>query len=174
MQKQLTGNPFIFSIAEFSGALADLGVMLPLILALIALNGMDATAVFAGVGLAYILVAIVYRLPIPVQPLKSVSALALAMGLAPVIIVTGAIWNAVAFLGMGLAGLDGWVQKAFPKPVVRGIQLGLAWLLFKSAWTLVIKAPEAWQGGLNFSGQTIAWLWILVIGAAVFLLAFPT
>ncbi len=172
MQKQLTGNPFIFSIAEFSGALADLGVMLPLILALIALNGMDATAVFAGVGLAYILVAIVYRLPIPVQPLKSVSALALAMGLAPVIIVTGAIWNAVAFLGMGLAGLDGWVQKAFPKPVVRGIQLGLAWLLFKSAWTLVIKAPEAWQGGLNFSGQTIAWLWILVIGAAVFLLAF--
>ncbi len=172
MQKQLTGNPFIFSLAEFSGSLADLGVMLPLILALISLNGMDATAVFVGIGLAYILVALVYRLPIPVQPLKSVSALALALGLAPVVIVTGAIWNAVAFLGMGLAGLDGWVQKAFPKPVVRGIQLGLAWLLFKSAWTLVIKAPEAWQGGLAFSGQTIAWLWILVIGAAVFLLAF--
>ncbi len=172
MQKQLTGNPFAFSLAEFSGSLADLGMMLPLILALISINGMDATAVFVGVGLAYILVALVYRLPIPVQPLKSVSALALALGLAPVVIVTGAIWNAVAFLSMGLAEQNGWVQKAFPKPVVRGIQLGLAWLLFKSAWILVIKAPEAWQGGLNFSGQTIAWLWILVIGAAVFLLAF--
>ncbi len=36
MQRQVTGNSFIFSIAEFSGALADLGVMLPLILAPIA------------------------------------------------------------------------------------------------------------------------------------------
>jgi len=174
MQKQLTGNPFTFSLAEFSGSLADLGVMLPLILALISLNGMDATAVFVGIGLAYFLVALVYRLPIPVQPLKSVSALALALGLAPVVIVTGAIWNAVAFLGLGLAGLDHWVQKAFPKPVVRGIQLGLAWLLFKSAWTLVNKTPEAWQGGLTLAlgGQTIAWLWILVTGAAIFLLVF--
>ncbi|MCL4530183.1 MAG: putative sulfate/molybdate transporter [Chloroflexi bacterium] len=107
MQKQLIGNPFIFSLAEFSGSLADLGVMLPLILALISLNGMNATVVFVSVGLAYLLVALVYRLPIPVQPLKSVSALALALGLAPVVIVTGAIWNAVAFLGIGLAGLDG-------------------------------------------------------------------
>ena len=172
MRRNDPGNPFVFSLGEFSGALADLGVMLPLILALISLNGMDATAVFVGVGLAYLLVAFTYRLPIPVQPLKSVSAVALAMGLAPVVIVTGAIWNAVAFLGMGLAGLDRWVQKAFPKPVVRGIQLGLAWLLFKSAWTLVNKTPEAWQGGYTFSGQMIAWLWILVGGALIFLLIF--
>lgn len=172
MQEQRSGNPFTFSVAEFSGSLADLGVMLPLILALISLNGMDSTAVFVGVGLAYILVAVVYRLPIPVQPLKSVSALALALGLAPVVIVSGAIWNAVAFLGMGLAGLDGWVRKAFPRPVVRGIQLGLAWLLLKAAWTLVIKSPEAWQGGLYVSGHTIAWSWILVLGAAAVLVAF--
>lgn len=172
MQKSLPGNPFVFSFSEFSGALADLGVMLPLILALIALNGMDATAVFVGVGLAYILVALVYRLPVPVQPLKSVSALALALGLAPVIIVTGAIWNALAFLGMGFAGLDRWVRRAFPQPVVRGIQLGLAYLLFKSAWTLVSKTPAGWQGGFTLSGQMVHWLWILVGGASIFLLIF--
>jgi len=161
------GDSFHFTLTEFSGSLADLGVMLPLILALISLNGMDATAVFVGIGLAYILVASVYRLPIPVQPLKSVSALALALGLAPVIIVTGAVWNAVAFLGMGLVGLDKWVQKAFPKPVVRGIQLGLAWLLFKSAWTLINKTPEGWQGGVALSGQEISWLWVLLAGTVV-------
>jgi SulP family sulfate permease len=172
MQKQITGSAFIFSPSEFSGALADLGVMLPLILALISLNGMDAAAVFVGIGLAYVLVALVYRLPIPVQPLKSVSALALALGLAPVVIVTGAVWNAVAFLGMGLAGIDRWVRQAFPKPVVRGIQLGLAWLLFKSAWTLVTKTPETWQGGFSLSGFEISWLMILVAGAAVSLLIF--
>jgi len=163
---------FRFSLPEISGAMADLGVMLPLILALISLNGMDATAVFTGIGLAYLLVAVVYRLPIPVQPLKSVSALALALGLAPVVIVTGAIWNAAAFLGMGVAGLDRWVHKAFSKPVVRGIQLGLAWLLFKSAWTLVSRTPVTWEGGMAISGQTIAWLWILVGGSALFLVLF--
>jgi len=172
MEERRAGNPFVFTLSEFSGSLADLGVMLPLILALISLNGMDATAVFVGVGLAYIFAALVYRLPIPVQPLKSVSALALALGLAPVIIVTGAIWNAVTFLGMGLVGLDKWIRRAFPGAVVRGIQLGLAWLLFKSAWSLLSKTPEAWQGGLSLSGRTVVWLWVLVGGAIVFLLMF--
>lgn len=172
MQARRTGNPFTFSLAECSGSLADLGVMLPLVLALISLNKMDATAVFVGVGIAYILAALIYRLPIPVQPLKSVSAVALALGLSPVVIVTGAIWNAVAFLGMGAAGLDRWVRKAFPNPVVRGIQLGLAWLLYKSAWGLLTKTPEGWQGGFALSGQTIIWLWLLVAGAIGFLLAF--
>jgi len=172
MQKQMNGNPFVFSLSEFSGSLADLGVMLPLILALISLNGMDAAAAFIGIGLAYLLVALVYRLPIPVQPLKSVSALALALGLAPVVIVSGAIWNALTFLFMGAAGVDRWAHRAFPKPVVRGIQLGLAWLLFKSAWTLMKKTPEGWQGSLTFSGQSVGWLWILVFGAALFLFIF--
>lgn len=163
---------FRFSVPEISGALADLGVMLPLILALISLNGMDAGAVFTGVGLAYLLVAVVYRLPVPVQPLKSVSALALALGLAPAVIVTSAIWNALAFLGMGLAGLDRRVHQAFPKPVVRGIQLGLSWLLFKAAWTLISRTPESWRGGFSFSGLPVEWLWVLVGGAAACLVFF--
>lgn len=146
--------------------------MLPLVLALISLNGMDATAAFVCIGAAYILVALVYRLPIPVQPLKSVSALALALGLAPAVIVTGAIWNAVAFLGMGLVGLDRWAHNAFPKPVVRGIQLGLAWILLKSAWTLVSKTPETWKGGFSFSGLAVVWLWVLIGGASGALVVF--
>ncbi len=172
VMQQDRSRAFVFSLAEFSGSLADLGVMLPLVLALISLNGMDATAVFIGIGIAYLIAALVYRLPIPVEPLKSVSAVALALGLAPVIIVTGAIWNAVAFLGMGLLGLDRWVRKAFPLAVVRGIQLGLAWLLYKSAWGLLSKTPDGWQGGLSISGQTVVWLWVLVAGALVFLLLF--
>src|SRR4030042_3869752 len=155
---------FRFTLAEFSGSLADLGVMLPLVLALISLNGMNAISAFVGIGLAYMLPAIVYRLPRPVQPLKSVSAVALAMGLAPAVIITGAIWNAIAFLGMGLIGLDKWVQKAFPKPVVRGIQLGLAYLLFKSAWKLVTTQNTSWNGGFNLSEYFLSWNFVLVAG----------
>ncbi|MEE9599712.1 MAG: putative sulfate/molybdate transporter, partial [Anaerolineales bacterium] len=172
MQKQKFRNSFVFSLSEFSGALADLGVMLPLILALISINGMDAAPVFVGVGIAYILVAFIYRLPIPIQPLKSVSGVALALGLSPAVIVTGAIWNALTFLGMGFGKLDRWVIKAFPKPVIRGIQLGLSWLLFKSAWNLFSQPSTPWQGGLSISNQTIAWVWILISGGAIFLLVF--
>ena len=172
MRVRSVGNPFLFSLAEFSGSLADLGVMLPLILALISLNGMDATAVFVGVGIAYIFAALVYRLPIPVEPLKSVSSVALAMGLAPAVIVAGAAWNSFAFLSLGAAGLDRWVRVAFPKPVIRGIQLGLAWLLFKSAWGLLTKVPAGWQGGLTLAGQTVVWLWVMVAGAVLSLVVF--
>ena len=163
---------FRFTLAEFSGSLADLGVMLPLVLALITLNGMNVTAAFVGIGLAYLFTAIVYRLPIPVQPLKSISTIAFAMGLAPVVIITGAIWNAIAFLGMGLSGVDRWVQKAFPKPVVRGIQLGLAYLLVKSAWKLVNTQNTSWQSGLSLLSFIVPWNLVLVIGAVMFLFIF--
>jgi SulP family sulfate permease len=43
--------------------------------------------------------------------------------------------------------------------------LGLAWLLFKTAWTLVQKAPETWSSGLPLLGQRVGWQWILVGGA---------
>jgi SulP family sulfate permease len=162
----------VFSLSEFSGSMADLGVMLPLILALITLNGMDAAAVFVGIGFAYIFVAIVYRLPIPVQPLKSISSLALALGLSPVMIVTGAIWNTVAFLGLGLSGADRWIQKVFPKPVIRGIQLGLSWMLIKSAWKLISQPAYPWHGVIEVSSRSISSVWILVIGAAISLIVF--
>lgn len=172
MQKQIAGNSFIFSLPEFSGALADLGVMLPLVLALIALNGMNATAAFFGIGLAYIITAFIYRLPIPIQPLKSVSALALALGLSPVVIITGAIWNAIAFLGLGISGVDKWVRKVFPKPVVRGIQMGLAYLLFKSAWGLVSKTPTGWENALPIAQLSIPWSLVLTLGAFIALTFF--
>jgi len=59
---------FVFSLVEFSGVLADLGMMLLLTLALISNNRMDAAPVFIRVGIAFILVAIIDRLPIPFQP----------------------------------------------------------------------------------------------------------
>ncbi|MFC1964811.1 putative sulfate/molybdate transporter, partial [Chloroflexota bacterium] len=59
-------NSFRFNIHELGGALGDLGVLLPLTVALITLNHMNATSVFLVVGLAYITTGLFYRLPIPV------------------------------------------------------------------------------------------------------------
>ena len=72
---------FRFSLFELGGALGDLGVLLPLTVALITLNHMNATSVFLVVGLAYIVTGVFYRIPMPVQPLKAVAAIAIASGL---------------------------------------------------------------------------------------------
>ncbi|GAB4471308.1 MAG: putative sulfate/molybdate transporter [Anaerolineales bacterium] len=173
MNQNLTTQPseamplpaFRFSFGELSGALADLGVMLPLVFTLIAYNGMDAGAAFVGIGLAYLLTALVYRLPLPVQPLKSVSALAIALGLPPAVIVAAAFWNAVFFLGMGTFKLDRWFQRLFTEPVVRGIQLGLAYLLLRSAWGLISRTPSGWNPSLSIMNITLAWNWLLSLAA---------
>lgn len=160
-----------FTLTELSGALADLGVMLPLVLALISYNGLNANATFVGIGLAYVVTALVYRLPIPVQPLKSVSAVAIALGLPPAVIVGAAFWNAFFFLGMGAFKLDRWFQRLFAEPVVRGIQLGLAYLLLRSAWGLVSKNPAGWIS-LSFYQVNLEWNWLLSLGATLALLLF--
>jgi MFS superfamily sulfate permease-like transporter len=130
------GQGFRFCLAELSGALADLGVLLPLTLALITLNGVNATSAFVVIGLAYGLNAVTYRLPIPVQPLKSLSATALALGLSASVVTAGAWWMALILIALAITNAAPWIGRLFPKPIVRGIQLGLALLLVNSAWTL--------------------------------------
>lgn len=134
---------FRFSLAELSGALADLGVLLPLTLALITLNGINPTSVLVVIGFAYLMSAFAYRLPIPVQPLKSLAATALALGLSASVVNAGAWWMAAIFLGLALTNAPRLIVRLFPKPVVRGIQLGLGLLLLRSALAL-FQPLDAW------------------------------
>lgn len=154
---------FRFTLAELSGALADLGVLLPLTLALIRLNGLNATAAFVGIGLAYLLTAWVYGLPIPVQPLKSLAATALALGVATPVIVAGAWWMALLFLILALSPTTRWIEKLFPQPVVRGIQLGLSFLLLQSAWGMMTTSSPGLAPNLGGS-------FLIVVGAGAVLL----
>jgi SulP family sulfate permease len=130
---------FRFNIQELGGALGDLGVLLPLTVALITLNHMNATSVFLVVGLAYIVVGAFYRLPVPVQPLKAVAAIAIAGGLSPNIISASGLVMAVFLLLMAGTGAINWVSRLFPKVIIRGIQLGVGLLLVKAGLVLVSK-----------------------------------
>jgi hypothetical protein len=60
-----------FDRAELAGAVADLGVMVPIAVALIVKNGLSATAVLLPAGLLYVAAGLLYRVPVPVQPLKA-------------------------------------------------------------------------------------------------------
>lgn len=130
-------NSFRFNLQELGGAVGDLGVLLPLTIALITLNHMNATSVFLVVGLAYIASGLFYRLPVPVQPLKAVAAIAIAGGLSASVISASGLLMAVFLLLMAGTGAINHVAKLFPKTIIRGIQLGVGLILLKTGLLLV-------------------------------------
>jgi len=146
---------------ELAGAFADVGVLVPIAVALIVQNGLSATAVLLPAGLLYISAATLYGLPIPVQPLKAFGAIAIAKGLGVEEIAAGALLMGGIFLALGATGLVDRVARAFPKPLVRGVQLTVGLLFLKIAWGLVTDPPAA------FDTHGLSRVWLAVLSAAV-------
>ncbi|MFL6090469.1 MAG: putative sulfate/molybdate transporter [Aeromicrobium sp.] len=152
---------------EIAGAFADLGVLVPIAVALIVTNGLSPTAVLLPAGLLYLAASAIYRLPVPVQPLKAFGAIAIAKGLGVDVIASGAVLMGVIFLTLGATGLIDLVAKAFPKPLIRGVQLTVGLLFLKIAYNLVMDTPPAF-----LDHKTPAtWLIGLTLGCVVLALA---
>jgi len=128
---------------EASGAVADLGVLVPIAVALIVGNGLSTTAVLVPAGLAYLLVAVVYRVPVAVQPLKAFGAVAIAAGAGPDVIAAGAVLMGVVFVVLALTGWLDRVARVFPRPVIRGVQLAVGLTFLRIAVGLVADPPGA-------------------------------
>ena len=150
---------------ELAGAVADVGVLVPISVALIVGNGLSATAVLLPAGLLYLTAALVYRLPVPVQPLKAFGAIAIAKGLGSDEIAAGALIMGAGFLVLGRTGLIDRASKAFPRPLVRGVQLTVGLLFLKIAWGLATDPPKAfhayavapgWAVGLSLATLALA------------------
>jgi hypothetical protein len=151
-----------FDRHELAGAVADLGVLVPIAVALIIKNGLQPTAVLLPAGLLYVAAALIYRLPVPVQPLKAFGAIAIAKGFGADEIAAGALLMGVIFVALGTTGLIDVARKAFPKPLIRGVQLTVGLLLLKIAWGLVQAPPKSFENTLS-SG------WAIPIAAALLL-----
>jgi sulfate permease, SulP family len=136
-------SPFRFDRAELAGAVGDLGVLVPIAVALIVKNGLTPTAVLLPAGLLYVVGGLIYRLPVPVQPLKAFGAIAIAHGFGADDIAAGALLMGLLFLVLGASGLLDWVAKVFPQPIIRGIQLSVGLLFCQLAWRLVSSTPKA-------------------------------
>jgi SulP family sulfate permease len=132
-----------FDRRELAGAVADVGVLVPIAVALIVSNGLSATAVLVPAGLLYLAAAFVYELPVPVQPLKAFGAIAIAKGLGSDEIAAGALLMGIVFIVLGRLRLLDLAARAFPKPLIRGVQLTVGLLFLKIAWGLVLDPPKA-------------------------------
>jgi len=69
---------FEFSVREFAGSLGDFGTLIPFTVGYITICGFNPTRLLLGIGLTNVVLALVYRLPLPVQPKKVIGSVALA------------------------------------------------------------------------------------------------
>jgi len=157
--------PLRFDRRELAGAVADLGVLVPIAVALIVQNGLSATAVLLPAGGLYLAVGAYYRVPVSVQPLKAFGAIAIAQGLGVESIAAGAIVMGVVFVLLGATRLLDRAARLFPRAVVRGVQLSVGLLFVKLAWGLVTSPPAA------FADAGRSPLYLTTAGVAVSLLA---
>lgn len=126
-----------FDRGELAGAVGDLGIMLPIAIALVVKNGMNPTAVFLCAGLLYLAVGLYFRLPVAVQPLKAAAAVALATGAGPGVIAAAGIIMGAILLALSATNLADRLGRVFTPPIIRGIQLGVGLLMVKSGWGMV-------------------------------------
>ncbi|KAJ2905528.1 hypothetical protein MKZ38_005172 [Zalerion maritima] len=144
-------------LAELSGALGDLGTLLPLMIGL-ALSGsisLSTTLVFSGVF--NILTGVVFGVPIPVQPMKAIAASAIASSVHTSETVAAGSLVGLAVLILGVTGLLNHAMRIIPVPVIKGIQLGAGLSLTITAGRLI---------------QSLGWIHPSVLDNRVWALAF--
>ncbi len=138
-----------FNLRELGGALGDLGTLFPLALGLIVVNGMDPVAVFCLVGLTNLVTGLVYRLPMPVEPKKVVSAVAISQAWPASVVVASGLGLGVLWLALAFSGVIRRLARITPLCLVRGIQLALGFALARQAWRMV--APDLMLGAVSIA-----------------------
>lgn len=171
---------------EISGSLGDLGLFIPLLVGMATTCGLNFAVALFFAGLFNVVTGLLFQIPMAVQPMKAIAAVAVTEKLTtPQILAAGVVTGAVIFF-LGVTNLLGVVMRVVPKSVVRGIQLTLGLTLMLQAVQMAAQ-NEPWLGadsilvalaGLLFSFVAFqrSWpgaLWIFLAGLAVTLATHP-
>ena len=122
-------------LLELSGALGDLGTFVPIFVALVSSNQVSAPATLVFSGIGNILTGILFGIPLPVQPMKAIAAVAIQKGITNAEIAGAGFFVAGAVGLLSLTGLLKWFTHVVPVPIVKGIQVGAGLSLMLSAFT---------------------------------------
>ena len=157
---------------EISGAFADVGTFLPLVVGVLMVRGFDATGVLVGFGLFALATAAIYRRPVPVQPMKAVAAVVVAAGLTPAAVAASGLIMGLMLALLAVTGVIGRLARLIPQSVLLGIQLGVGAHLAVVGFAHV--ATDAIAGAIAFGLLVILLLTplralagLLLLGAVV-------
>jgi len=131
-------------IQECSGACGDLGTFIPHVIGAMTIAGLAPAGVLLGFGVSLIGSGLFYGLPMPVQPMKAVSAVILTSGLRSGEVAAAGIILGAILLALGLTGAISRFARLIPQSVSAGLQLGLGLLMGLLGIELVLRIP--WLG----------------------------
>ena len=153
-------------VAEISGSLGDLGTFLPIVVALTISHQISLPTTLTFTGIFNILTGCYFGIPLPVQPMKAVAAVALLESFTAAETQAAGIFVATCILFLSATGLLHWFTSIIPIPVVKGIQLGAGLSLIMAAGNKAMKE-------LSWTGPPWAdnYIWILVAFIALMLSA---
>jgi MFS superfamily sulfate permease-like transporter len=151
-------------LAEISGSLGDLGTFLPIVIALTEGHQISLATTLIFTGLFNIVTGICFGIPLPVQPMKAIAAVALLKSLNAGEVAAAGLFVAGCILILSVTGLLTWITRVVPIPVVKGIQVGAGLSLIISAGTKVLAdlkwASPSWAD--NYIWVVVAFLALLV------------
>src|SRR6202049_4020501 len=116
-------------LQEASGACGDLGTFIPHVIGAMTVAGLAPAGVLFGFAAFLIATGLLYGLPLPVQPMKAVSAVILTGGLRPGEVAAAGMMIGVVLLVLGATGWIGRFARLIPQSVSAGLQLGLGLLM---------------------------------------------
>jgi len=136
---------FEFNLREMAGATGDFGVLFPLAVGYFAVCGLNPAGLLVMMGIANILTGLVYRLPLPIEPMKVLAVVAIAQQWSPSMVYASAFAMGVVWFVFALTGVMGWIAQITPHAVIRGIQVALGLMLAMQAIRML---STWWLAGL--------------------------
>lgn len=118
---------------EISGSMGNFGTVLPIVLGAALVSEVDLGPALLFFGIWYIVMGIHYGIPMSVEPMKAIGAIAIAEELTSGEIAASGMILGAALLALGLFRGFERLQGLIPESVVRGVQLGLGLILLKTS-----------------------------------------
>ncbi|GFR41642.1 hypothetical protein Agub_g2377, partial [Astrephomene gubernaculifera] len=175
--------------AEVSGSLGDLGTFLPLLIGLVQKVNLDLGTTLIVTGIYNLVSGLQFRIPMCVQPMKTIAAVALAAS-QPALTLSQLLHAGLFVAGcellLGATRLVDVVNRLVPASVIRGVQLAVGVKLAMKGIDMALRihvtaAAAAGTAGAasssGSSGSEVRWRpWLgpdgLIVGATALLLLF--
>ncbi|KAL8865950.1 MAG: hypothetical protein Q9174_006591 [Haloplaca sp. 1 TL-2023] len=117
-------------LQEISGAFGDLGTLLPILIAYTDVNrysgpAIDLSTTLVFTGIFNVVTGVVFGIPLPVQPMKAIAAVALSSSFSENEVASAGLLVAGVVGFLSITGLLEWFNRRIPVPVIKGIQVGV-------------------------------------------------
>ena len=141
-----------FGPRAVTGAIGDSITVIPLVVALALLTDVSLPHALAAFGAFQVVWGVRYGLPVSVEPMKALAALAIAGALTYAELALAGLILGVVLLAIGLTGTLAYVERWIGEPVIRGVQFAVGLVLLETGLGLAVEDPVVALVGVAIAG----------------------